>query len=189
MLRIQQFNVNQHNESLKQAFNEIFSISEIQYFDEEWNYDMSYVCTDRHNSVQGFILVKTSQATYEIGYLGIMPRYRNKSYAKRLIEMVKNKVGTEGVFLSVFNSNFAATNLYKNAGFEITDTRPNTSGELVSTYIWKAIKNCYHCRKPLTSNDIILEDTPVSVSMTPYGLKNVYSQEAVCYNCRTRVES
>jgi hypothetical protein len=97
--------------------------------------------------------------------------------------------GNDHVLLSVLNSNLAAVNLYKKCGFEMLDTVTNTSGELVTVYRWSPAEMCYHCKRPLVAQDIIWEQTPVSVQMTAYGIKNIYSQEAVCYRCQNKVES
>ena len=111
-----------HSASVKEAFAEIFDKSEIPYFDGFQNSGLSYVCTARTGAVQGFILVKDTPedvTNYEIAFLGVLPRYRNKGYAKRLIDMVKNASDGKGLWLNVLDSNVGAIALYNKLGFDV----------------------------------------------------------------------
>lgn len=183
MLRIQPFNES-HTDLVVRAFKEGFHMSEIPYIDEFQNSGFSYVCLDRHNHVQGFALVRktedrvTAMSNYELGWLLVALRYRKNGYASRLLEMVKSAIGFASLTLSTQSSN--THNLYSRAGFEC---------EKEPVYVWLPEHTCYHCQKPLSKKEAIKEQIVTNVSMTPYGIKNTYSEEAVCYNCRTRIES
>jgi len=184
MLRIQPFNTS-HVDSAVRAFTEIFHMSEIPYIEDFQNSGCSYVCLDRHNIVQGFALVRRIVALhvpkYELGWLMVMPRYRKNGYASRLIDMVKSVVGFSGLTLSVKTSNAVASNLYLKAGFErLADP---------IYFDWIPEYKCHHCQKPLSKNEAIKEQIVTDVTIGPYGIMNKYSEETVCYNCRTRVES
>jgi len=183
MLRIQPFNES-HSDLVVRAFKEAFHMSEIPYIDEFQNSGFSYVCLDRHNNVQGFALVRKSECqtlampNYELGWLLVTHRYRKNGYASRLLEMVKSAIGFASLTLSTQSTN--THNLYSRAGFEC---------QKEPVYIWLPEHKCYHCQKPLSKKEAINEQIITNVSISPYGIKNTYNEEVVCYNCRTRIES
>jgi len=191
MLRIQNYQDFKHSESVKEAFAEIFDKSEIPYFDGFQNSGLSYVCTARTGAVQGFILVKETPAevtNYEIAFLGILPRYRNKGYAKRLIDMVKNAADDKGLWLNVLDSNTAAIALYNKLGFDVYEKFTSIAGESATKFTFGVEYQCYHCKKALKPKDTIWQTIPTSLIMTPYGPKAVETIQPNCWHCRTRIE-
>jgi len=191
MLRIQNYQDFKHSESVKEAFAEIFDKSEIPYFDGFQNSGLSYVCTARTGAVQGFILVKETPAevtNYEIAFLGILPRYRNKGYAKRLIDMVKNAADDKGLWLNVLDSNTAAIALYNKLGFDVYEKFTSIAGEFATKFTFGVEYQCYHCKKNLKPKDTIWQEIPTSLIMTPYGPKAVETIQPNCWHCRTRIE-
>ena len=192
MLRIQSYDKQQHYTSLKNAFKEIFHNSEFDNINKDWISDMSYVCIDRRNTVQGFILVNEStylNIQYSIQYLGIMPRYRKLGYAKRLVELVISNKKLDSVYLSVLSNNVEANEVCKKIGFEVIEKIASNSDECTLIYCLSTTHKCYRCGKHVKKHDIIMEDTPVSIEMTNYGIHQVFKKEPVCYQCQTKIES
>ena len=180
-----------HGDSVKVAFAEIFDKSEIPYFDGFQNSGLSYVCTARTGVVQGFILVKETPddvTNYEIAFLGVLPRYRNKGYAKRLIDMVKNAAEGKGLWLNVLDSNVGANALYNKLGFDVYEKFTSIADEPATKYTFGVEYQCYHCKRALKPKDTIWQEIPTSLNMTTYGLKAVETIQPNCWNCRTRIE-
>ena len=191
MLRMQNYQDMKHSASVKEAFAEIFDKSEIPYFDGFQNSGLSYVCTARTGAVQGFILVKDTPedvTNYEIAFLGVLPRYRNKGYAKRLIDMVKNASDGKGLWLNVLDSNVGAIALYNKLGFDVYEKFTSVAGEPATKFTFGVEYQCYHCRKTLKPKDTIWQEIPTSLTMTPYGPRAVETIQPNCWHCRTRIE-
>ena len=191
MLRIQPYQDLKHGNALNHAFSEIFDKSEIPYFDGFQNSGLSYVCTARTGTVQGFILVKDSPegvTNYEIAFLGILPRYRNKGYAKRLIDIVTLAAEEKGIWLVVLDSNKEAQALYKKLGFDEFEKFTSIEGEASTKFSFGVEYPCFDCKKNLKPKDVIWENTPTSVIMTTYGARQVETIQPKCWHCRTRVE-
>jgi len=192
MLRIQPYQDFKHSVSVKEAFAEIFDKSEIPYFDGFQSSGMSYVCTARTEAVQGFILVKESPLDvthYEIAFLGVLPRYRGKGYAKRLIDMVKVAADGKGLWLNVLDSNITAIALYNKLGFDVYEKFTSAAGENATKFTLGVEYQCYNCSKIIKPKDTIWENTPTSLTMTPYGAQQQETIQPKCWHCRTRVES
>lgn len=191
MLRFEPYSSVKHNISLVSVFNAIYNTSEIPYLEEFQNTNLSYVCTDRHSNIQGFILVRNinddSMAKYEISYIGVMPRYRKNGYTKRLLDLVKSASKDMGVRIDL--PNIDIINLDNSTGFDVVDTLIEYISVESYKYISIAIHKCYHCQVLLNNNELIWEDTNTSFIMTTYGLKNVINKETVCWKCMSKVES
>jgi ribosomal protein S18 acetylase RimI-like enzyme len=191
MLRIQNYQDIKHSVSVKEAFAEIFDKSEIPYFDGFQSSGLSYVCTARTGAVQAFILVKDSPSevtNYEIAFLGVLPRYRGKGYAKRLVDMVKNATSGKGLWLNVLDSNVGALALYHKLDFDVYEKFTSAAGDPATKFTFGVEYPCYHCKKALKPKDTIWQEIPTSLVVTPYGLKPVSTLQPNCWHCRTRVE-
>jgi GNAT superfamily N-acetyltransferase len=183
MLRIQRYRDIIHRENLQITLAEL-GISEIPDFTEFEKSNLSYICMGRTGDIEGFILVKEIQkkdTPYEISFLGIMPRYRRKGYASRMIDMIKDK--KQGICTTVLNLNKEASTLYQKLGF---DKRPNGD---YSVYVWGVNYNCYHCGLSLKPSETIWETLPYGLNISTYGLQQTMHIQSVCWNCRTKVES
>jgi GNAT superfamily N-acetyltransferase len=192
MLRIQPYQELKHSVSLKMAFAEIFDKSEIPYFDGFQDSGLSYVCTARTGTVQGFILIKTTPegvTNYEVAFLGILPRYRNNGYAKRLIEIVQQGANGKGLWLNVLDSNKSAIALYEGLGFDVYENFTSIAGEAARIYTIGVEYKCHGCNSGLKPSDTTWQDTPTSIVMTAYGPQQVITIQPKCRKCCIRVES
>ncbi|HEU5047453.1 MAG TPA: ribosomal protein S18-alanine N-acetyltransferase [Rickettsiales bacterium] len=74
----------------------------------------------------GFALTRTIYDELEILTLAVSPEHRRHGIGKALLEAILNwarEKGVKTIFLEVRISNEAAQELYKNAGFELLNTR------------------------------------------------------------------
>ena len=193
MLRIQPYQEHKHAADLKIAFSEIFEPTEIPYLDE-FQPNLSYVCCARTGTIQGFILVKETPegiTNYEISYLGVVPRYRNKGYAKQLLEIVKRATTSDkGLSLSVLDSNVGAIKLYENSGFDLFEKFTSTEGEPASRYTFGVKYNCHDCKKVLKPIEAIWEEVTTKYLVVGGNppLKPISELQPKCWHCRTRIE-
>jgi len=212
MLRIEPFVKEKHSESLLRAFKSIFHESEQVYLNRWKPTGPSFVCLDRKKEICAFTLVQESaegHTDFEMSYLGVMPRYRGKGYARRLIELVKTRLGEaeKGLWLTVLKSNTKACELYKKVGFEIIERfkvggpkdPPSNSIEDESTeeedaedegfiFIWGVEYACYICKETLTPSKVIWGKYPVRIMFTGYGPRQIEETVPFCWHCRPRVE-
>jgi GNAT superfamily N-acetyltransferase len=175
------------------AFAEIFDKSEVPYVEAFQSSNLSYVCTARTGTVQGFILVRLTPegaTNYEIAFLGMTARYRGKGYASRLIEIVKDAAAAAaaGLWLVVLDSNKEALALYNKQGFDAFEKFISHDGEPATKFTFGVEYQCHHCRKTLKPNDTRWENTPTSIVLTPYGLQQILEIKPVCWHCRTKCE-
>lgn len=207
MLRIQVYQEHKHWASLMELFTEVFDKSEVPYVEEFQSSNMSYVCTARTGSVQGFILVRASAGpsgpadasavAYEIAFLGIAPRYRNKGYATRLVDIVKGTctygiaaaAATSSLWLNVLDVNTGACALYKKLGFDASERFVSGEGDAATKFTWGLSYPCYHCAKTLKHSEVRWENIPTSIVMVGGGFQQVLERKSVCWHCRTRIES
>jgi ribosomal protein S18 acetylase RimI-like enzyme len=108
-------------DSLRICFQSVFDESEDENFNSVSSLSLSYFGIDRAGEVKAFIIVKPSDihAEYEIAYLGVIPRYRGKGYAKQLIQVVLHRLIGYTVWLNTFESNSNACALYESMGFKV----------------------------------------------------------------------
>lgn len=184
-----------------ELFTEVFDKSEVPYVEEFQNSNMSYVCTARTGSVQGFILVRATAPapapaaatpSYEIAFLGIAARYRNKGYATRLVDIVKNGVAAAAgysLWLNVLDVNTGAIALYNKLGFDASERFVSGEGDAATKFTWGLSYACYHCDKVLKPSEARWENLPTSIVMVGGGFQQVLERKSVCWNCRTRIES
>lgn len=192
MLRIQVYQEHKHWTSLMELFTEVFDKSEVPYVEEFQSSNMSYVCTARTGSVQGFILVRPGPgavAAYEIAFLGIAARYRNKGYATRLVDIVKGAAAGGSLWLNVLDINKSACALYNKLGFDASERFVSGEGDAATKFTWGLSYSCYHCDKALKPSEARWENLPTSIVMVGGGFQQVLERKSVCWNCRTRIES
>jgi len=195
MLRIQPYQEQKHWLSLMELFTEVFDNSEVPYVEEFQSSNMSYVCTARTGSVQGFILVRQTDPTaYEIAFLGIATRYRNKGYATRLVDIVKSVAAAaappaSSVWLNVLDGNAGAIALYNKLGFDPSERFVSGEGDAATKFTWGLSYACYHCSKALKPSETRWENIPTSIVMVGGGFQQVLERKSVCWHCRTRIES
>ncbi len=173
---------------LKVAFEEIFDKAELPYFDDFINTDLSYIAINRSGEVGAFILVSETEEAigkHEINFLGVLPRYRRRGYAKALIDSVK-AYASQGLWLNVMETNMEACRLYETNGFTVARRFTGESGDAGVKYIYGL--KCYYCSKGLLPDDVILEETPTALNFGPNGFVQKYSLVRSCWHCRTRVE-
>jgi GNAT superfamily N-acetyltransferase len=174
---------------LKIAFDSIFDKTEQPYFEEFVDSGFSYIATNRLGEVGAFILVSETEEAickHEIKFLGVLPRYRRKGYAKALLDKVKS-VSSEGLWLNVLESNMEACKLYETNGFSIARRFTGDSGDFGIKYIYGLA--CYHCGLTLMPDETIIEESPTTVKFDGNDLSPNYSVIRVCHKCRTRCES
>lgn len=192
MLRIQPYQEHRHAEDLKIAFSDIFEEGEIPYCGGLYP-ELSYVCTARTGTIQGFILVKETPegvTNYEIAYLGVVPRYRSKGYAQQLLEMVKRKASGKGLWLSVMDSNLGAIRLYEKAGFDVFEKFTSSEGERATRFTFGVEYNCYDCKIVLKPKDARWEETITKYAVVGGNppLKPICELLPKCWRCRTKIE-
>ena len=189
MLKIQPYQEDKHWVSLMEIFTEIFDKSEVPYVEEFQTSNLSYVCTARTGSVQGFILVRPSGPNaIEIAYLGIVNRYRKQGYARRLVDTVRNSHEGCGLWLHVLDINKEACAMYHKLGFDASARFTSEIGEAATKFTLGLYNNCYHCSKQVKPSETIWEDTPTTIGFNRFFHQN-YEKKPVCWHCRTRVES
>jgi ribosomal protein S18 acetylase RimI-like enzyme len=197
MLRIQAYQEHKHWLSLMELFTEVFDKSEVPYVEEFQSSNMSYVCTARTGSVQGFILVRATgpatapahAAAYEIAFLGIAARYRNKGYATRLVDIVKTNAATGSLWLNVLDVNTGAIALYNKLGFDASERFVSGEGDAATKFTWGLSYACYHCDKVMKPSETRWENLPTSIVLAGGGFQQVLERKSVCWHCRTRIES
>jgi ribosomal protein S18 acetylase RimI-like enzyme len=173
---------------LKIAFEEIFDKAELPYFDEFVNTDLSYIAINRSGEVGAFILVSETEEAigkHEINFLGVLPRYRRRGYAKSLIDKVK-LYANQGLWLNVMETNMEACKLYETNGFTIARRFNGETGEAGVKYIYGL--KCYYCSKELKPDEVILEETPTNLKFGSNGFVQEYSLVRSCWRCCTRIE-
>jgi ribosomal protein S18 acetylase RimI-like enzyme len=175
-------------DALKVAFEEIFDKEELPYFDDFINTGLSYIAINRAGEVGAFILVSETEEAigkHEINFLGVLPRYRRRGYAKALIDSVK-AYASEGLWLNVMETNMEACKLYEMNGFTVARRFTGETGEAGIKYIYGL--KCYYCSKELKPDDVILEETPTRLKFGRNGFEHEYSLVRSCWHCRTRIE-
>ena len=185
MLRLQRYRPENY-EGLKVAFNELFDESEQVYFDELQISGPSYIGLNRAGEIQAFILSSHTPdkiASYEISYLGVLPRYRRKGYGARLIELVRDAVGGGGVWLNVLDSNTNGCALYVKSGFEQTSMFSTETQENGIVYVCGVC--CHHCLKPISGKNIRLEKAVARTEIKHGFIGSVSGTIRVCWQCRT----
>jgi len=174
--------------NLAVAFKEIFDEDELPYFEDFEDSGYSRIAIDRQGNIGAFILLeKTEEAlgSYEVKFLGVIPRYRNKGIAKELINEVLTDVDGP-VWLNVLETNVQAVRLYEHIGFAKARNFKAESGEIGVSYVINL--RCYQCKKELKSNETYIEDAPVAIEFTNYGPKTITRVVRYCWHCRTRIE-
>lgn len=187
MLRIVKYEEN-HSTNLAIAFKEVFDENELPYFEDFEDSGYSRMAIDRQGNVGAFILLeKTEEAlgSYEVKFLGVIPRYRNKGFAKALINEVLTDVDGP-IWLNVLETNVQAVRLYEHIGFIKARNFKGETGEIGVSYVINL--RCYQCKKDLKSNETYIEDTPVGIQFTTYGPKTITRVVRLCWHCRTRIE-
>ena len=190
MLRFQRYEPDVHD--IVTPFKCIFDSSEIAYLEELDIGQPSYVALDRRDEIQAFILTHPTPENvtdYEISYLGVMPRYRKKGYAERLVSMVLDATGTSGVWLQVMKSNTVACNLYKKLGFSPAEEFTTEDGEIGITWICGVEYECFECHKRLKPSETRWEKRACYFEMSTYGIQGNEQLKPLCKRCETRVES
>jgi len=174
--------------ALKVAFEEIFDKKELPYFDDFVNTGLSYVGLNRAGEIGAFILVSETEEAigkHEINFLGVLPRYRRKGYAKGLLDSVKT-YAKEGLWLNVLETNMEACRLYETNGFVVGRRFVSEEGENGIKYIHNL--NCYYCARVLKPDDVILEESPNKLTFVNNRFNTEYMLVRSCWWCRTRVE-
>jgi GNAT superfamily N-acetyltransferase len=149
------------------------------------NSGLSYICTARGNTIQGYVLVKATTASdslFEISHLFVMPRYRNKGYAKRLIEMVQEKCCTGQLCVDCPH---IYQRLFTDSGFVASAVDDDGFVRLT----WDMKHRCYHCKLGIKPGELIQEVIPTGLALGDYGFERIETLQNVCWRCRTRVES
>lgn len=185
MLRLQRYKP-ENLESLTVAFKDIFDESEQPYFEDFQITGGSYIGVDRAGEIQAFILSSSSPdkiGAYEISYLGVSSRYRRKGYGSRLIELVRDAVGKQGVWLNVLDSNINGCALYKKLGFEQRETFSTETKEKGIIFVYGVC--CYHCSKLIPVKDIRLEGAIVRIELKNNAFDRISETIRVCWQCRT----
>lgn len=177
-----------YSDQLTVAFSEVFDELERPYFEVFEDSGHSFVSLDRTGKIDGFILIsKTEEAIgpYEIAFLGVLPRQRGKGYAQALIKSVL-AVLEEPLWLNVMETNVQAVRIYEYLGFKIARRFKGESGEYGVTYVINL--KCHNCSFELEADAVFLDEVPVGVVLTPYGLKHIRKVVRVCRRCMTKVE-
>lgn len=177
-----------YTSSLAQAFNEIFDESEIPYFEEYEDSGHSFVAIDRNNQVGAFILIgKTDEAIcpFEMKFLGVLPRHRNKGVSLLLISTVLSVLKAP-LWLNVLETNVRAARIYEHMNFKIARRFTTELGDHGVTYVINL--SCFKCGKELTADTMFIDEAFVGYVITLHGPKQVFNSIRVCKDCVTRVE-
>jgi ribosomal protein S18 acetylase RimI-like enzyme len=132
----------------EKTFPIVFDKSEIEYLQATTVSDYSYVGVDRTGAVQAFIIVQETpegHAEYEISFLGVMPRYRKKGHAKRLLEIALSALRDRTVWLQVLKQNVAACRLYSSVGFDKSEEFMTAIGETGVIWMHGVRYECETC--------------------------------------------
>jgi ribosomal protein S18 acetylase RimI-like enzyme len=187
MLRIVKFE-EKYSSALATAFKETFDEGELPYFEDFEDSGHSFVGIDRHGFVGAFILIGATEeaiAPYEIKFLGVIPRHRKHGYSLELIKEVIRDIKAP-LWLSVMESNVQAVRVYEYIGFKVARRFKAETGENGVSYVINL--KCHHCKKDLTPDTVIMDETPVSLVLTPYGPRQVSKLVRVCNRCRNKCE-
>jgi ribosomal protein S18 acetylase RimI-like enzyme len=123
--------------SVDQLFVSIFDHSEFPYY-EQTIIDSNSILAIKDNEVVGFILLTPTPDQihgYQISYLAVDERYRNRGIATKMLDMIKYNV-----WLEVLNSNTEACMFYIKKGFKLYETFVCNDGSLACIFT-SAIKN------------------------------------------------
>ena len=178
-----------HVPSLAAAFNEIFDESEIPYFEDYEDSGHSFVGLDRNNQVGAFILIgKTDEAIcpYEMKFIGVLPRHRNKGISLALINRVLS-VLKEPLWLNVLETNVRAARFYEHMNFKVARRFTTQSGDHGVCYVINL--NCFHCGVELTTDTMFMDEVFTGYVITLHGPKQVMKPIRACKDCVTKVES
>ena len=189
MLRLQPYIAGTHD--VVGAFSSIFDESELPFLNKIQISSPSYVGLDRRGLIQAFILTqKTPEAhtNCEIAYVGVMPRYRRKGYAERLIRMVIDAADESGVWLQVMRDNAAACRLYEKMGFDCSEEFVGSTGSAGYIWLYGVEYECEDCSVRLKPSATTWENREDHLLLGPYGIERVMKLAPVCNACRTRTE-
>jgi ribosomal protein S18 acetylase RimI-like enzyme len=187
MLNIVKYDI-RYLEALTIAFTEVFDELELPYFEAFEDSGHSFVSLDRTGKIDGFILIsKTEEAIgpYEITFLGVLPRQRGKGYAQALIKSVLT-VLKDPLWLNVMETNVQAVRVYEYLGFKVARRFKGESGDYGITYVINL--KCHNCAVDLEADSVYMDEVPVGIVLTSYGVKQVEKLVRVCRKCMTRVE-
>ena len=188
MLNIVRYDV-RYLEQLTIAFSEVFDEIELPYLEVFEDSGHSFISLDRTGKVDAFILIsKTEEAIgpYEITFLGVLPRQRGKGYAQALIKSVL-AVLKEPLWLNVMETNVQAVRVYEYLGFKAARRFKGESGDHGVTYVINL--KCHNCTVELEADSVYMDEVPVGVVLSPYGVKHIRQVVRVCRKCMTRVEA
>lgn len=105
----------------KKSFSISWDFEELCSMNEDENYTFFICKTDDNIRTIGYILVLEVEEVYEIIRLGVAPEYRNRGFAKHLMEMAIAETQRKNacvILLEVRESNLAARTLYEKYGFK-----------------------------------------------------------------------
>jgi hypothetical protein len=83
-------------------------------------------------------------------------------------------------------TNVQAVRIYEYLGFRVARRFKGESGDYGVTYVINL--KCHNCAVDLEADSVYMDEIPVGIVITSYGLKRVEKIVRVCRKCMTRVE-